>query len=247
MIDADRNVPVHIINLDRDAERLKTFMHRNDFLQVVRPDAVEGRNLDRDELARTGMIHRDLRYTNPALGNAHSHIGLWTKAADEDVCVTIAEDDAIFSRDFHAGARTILDALPSDWDVVLWGVNFDAFLWLEVVEGVRCKLQFEQDDLRARVAEFRDRAGLNVPLRLRHSFGVMAYTVSPLGARNLMKICLPLSNQLIEFPGYGVVIENNTIDAAMNAAYPSLKAFVCIPPLAISENRHESSTIQGEK
>lgn len=63
MIEAHRNVPVHIINLDRDAERLKTFMHRNDFLQVVRPDAVEGRNLDRDELARTGMIHRDLRYT----------------------------------------------------------------------------------------------------------------------------------------------------------------------------------------
>ncbi|WP_425285104.1 glycosyltransferase family 25 protein [Methylobacterium phyllosphaerae] len=75
-------------------------MHRNDFLQIVRPDAVEGRNLDRDELARTGMIHRDLRYTNPALGNAHSHIGLWTKAADEDVCVTIAEDDAIFFERF---------------------------------------------------------------------------------------------------------------------------------------------------
>ncbi len=76
MIDADRNIAVHIINLDRDAERLKTFMHRNDFIQVVRPDAVEGRNLDRDELARTGMIHRDLRYTNPAWAMHTPIIGL---------------------------------------------------------------------------------------------------------------------------------------------------------------------------
>jgi glycosyl transferase family 25 len=69
----------------------------------------------------------------------------------------------------------------------------------------------------------------------------MAYTVSPSGAKALMDICLPLRDTLIPFVGYGVVIENETIDSMMNQAYPQLKAYVCMPPLAISENRHETS------
>lgn len=236
---------VHVINLDRDVERLATFSRLNDFIHIMRPRAEEGKLLDRDQLARSGMIERDLSYTNPALGNAHSHISLWIKASQENICVTVAEDDAIFSRNFDFGFRETMKVLPADWDIILWGYNFDAFLWVEILEGVRCKMQFEQNDLRARISEFRSRPSLQVPLRLRHSFGVMAYTISPSGARNIMKICLPLSNRLIDFPGFGVVVENRTIDAAMNAAYPKIKAFACVPPLAMSENRHETSTVQG--
>jgi glycosyl transferase, family 25 len=236
-------VRVHLINLDRDRERLNRFHDLNAHLpDVVKPLAIEGRRLDREVLQELGYITPNLSYNNAALGNAHSHIELWRKSVESNQPTTIAEDDAIVARDFVTAYDDFLRKVPSDWDIVLWGWNFDAFLWVEIPEGVSsCKIQFNQNELRQNVEIFRTRKVSHVPLRLRHSFGIMAYTVSPAGAKALMDICLPLRDTLIEFSGYQVVIENKTIDAVMNQAYPRIKAYVCMPPLAISENRHETS------
>jgi GR25 family glycosyltransferase involved in LPS biosynthesis len=234
---------VHLINLDRDRARLERFRELNAHLpEIIRPPAIEGRRLDRLELEKLGYIAKPLSYNNSALGSAHSHIELWRKAVEKKSAITVAEDDAIFARHFVESYDGFLQRLPTDWDIVLWGWNFDAFLWVEIPEGVSpCKIQFSQDELRRNIEIFRARPAIHAPLRLRHSFGIMAYTVSPSGAKSLMDICLPLRDTLITFAGYEVVIENKTIDAMMNQAYPRLKAYVCMPPLAVSENRHETS------
>jgi GR25 family glycosyltransferase involved in LPS biosynthesis len=234
---------IHVISLERDHERIKRFLTGNAHLPaIVRPPAIEGRKLDRDLLERTGYISKPLSYNNAALGNAYSHIELWCKAVESGEAVTIAEDDAIFAPNFSSASAEVLCKLDADWDIILWGWNFDAFLWLEIPEGVStCKLQFDQQELRKNIEVFRSRGFSYNPLRLRNSFGLMAYTISPTGAKSMMEICLPLQDTLIEFDGFGVVIENKTIDAIMNRAYPRLKAYVCMPPLAVSENWHETS------
>lgn len=236
---------VHLINLDRDQERLRLFRERNPHIAFERPHAVLGGDLDRAALAESGMIARHLRYSNPSLGNAFSHVSLWSKAVAMETPVTIAEDDAIFARSFVPQADAFIRNLPGDWDLVLWGWNFDAHLWVELFGGVRMKASFDQDDLRQRISEFQADDAARAAIRLRHSFGVMAYTVSPRGGKGLIDHCLPLVNATIRFPGFDFQIDNKTIDCAMNRAYPKLKAFACFSPLAMSENRHETSTIQG--
>ena len=234
---------VYLINLERDKERLARFREVNRHLRRIhRPPAIEGRSLDRRHLQNVGEISHDLSYNHASLGNAHSHIELWRLAVEKRTSITIAEDDAVFARNFLTASKAFSGLLPADWDIVMWGWNFDAYLWVEMPEGVaRCKMTFKQEDLRQNIEAFRGGSSHPTPVRLRHSFGIMAYTVSSVGGEKLLATCLPLHNVLIPFPGFDVVIENKSIDCMMNMAYPKMKAYVCMPPLAASENLHETS------
>ncbi len=238
---------IHVINLDRDAERLEKFLRLNAHVgEIHRAVAIEGARLDRAALEREGFSERHLRYSDGSLGNAHSHMTLWRQAVERGSVTTIAEDDAVFAKHFSEASASFLAGLPEDWDVVLWGWNFDAFLWAEIPEGVsRCKLEFNQDDLRRNLEAFRNGRHAHVPVRLRHAFGTLAYSISPRGARAMLDACLPLKNRRVEFSGFDVVIENRSFDSMMNAVYPQLKAYVCMPPLAVSENRHETSNTRA--
>jgi hypothetical protein len=63
----------------------------------------------------------------------------------------------------------------------------------------------------------------------------VAYSVSPKGARSLLKYCLPLRKRFIPFPGTGIVANDDGIDCVMCGAYSSMQAFVCIPPLVLHD------------
>jgi hypothetical protein len=102
-------------------------------------------------------------------------------------------------------------------------------------------LNFDQDALRENLEVFRRAEVAHAPIRLRHAFGTVGYSVSPAGAAALLKMCLPLARQFIRFEGFGIGIPNNGIDCMMNMAYPKLKAYVCMPPLVVSENRQDIS------
>jgi hypothetical protein len=76
--------------------------------------------------------------------------------------------------------------------------------------------------------------------RLAHSFGSQAYSLSPQGARKLLAFCLPLKKQLVSFPGAAIVIEDVGLDSAMNDAYETMQAFLCLPPLVIQDEAQHS-------
>jgi hypothetical protein len=76
-----------------------------------------------------------------------------------------------------------------------------------------------------------------LPFRLHHAFGLMGYSISPGGARVLLDTCLPLTDGDIELDDRGIKIHNGALDCVANAAYRVMKAYVCIPPLVVSENR----------
>ena len=238
-----QSMRIHLINLDRSTERLAKFQRRNAHLHdVVRFSAVDGRLLDREKLIKEGVIAGDCGYTPGNLGSAMSHISLWRLAVDEQQAVTIAEDDGIFSGNFEARSKECLASLAADWDIVLWGFNFNAFVWIDLLPRVStATMQFFQDQLQRNIDNFKDLEIKPTLLRLRHLFGIPCYSVTPKGARALLDLCLPLNSALIDFPGFDVRIENNGLDFAMNVAYPSLNAFVCIPPLVVAENRGEAS------
>jgi glycosyl transferase family 25 len=236
-------MPIYVINLDRDHERWRLFRDMNARAGAfTRYSAVDGREADRAALERDGVIDGDLTYNNGQLGCALSHLALWRSAAAENRVVTAIEDDAILAANFMSAHDDFVSRLPEDWSIVLWGWNFDRSVWAEIPEGVaKSVLTFDQDALRENIEIFRRSETAHAPVRLRHAFGSLAYSVSPAGADALLHMCLPLSRKFIRFEGFGIGIPNNGIDCMMNTAYPKLKAYVCMPPLAVSENRQDIS------
>lgn len=239
---------IHLINLDRSAERLSRFQAVNAHLvNVIRFPAVDGRKQDIASLIADGTIDRILattHYTPGAIGAALSHVALWTKAIDEQKSITICEDDAIFNINYVQSSQSLIETLPAYWDFILWGWNFDANLLIDLIPGVSaCLCNFDQASMVAGIEVFRKQDIVPRPLTLLRAFGIPCYSISS-GAQVLKSICFPIRAAEIYFPGINRRITNVGIDVVMNNAYPNMKAYVAFPPLVITENERDASTIQ---
>jgi len=247
---------IHLINLDRSKDRLAAFVDANKHLtSVSRVPAVDGATLDiaslvaKDTIA-DGLVASEF-YTVGALGAAFSHLSMWQTAIETNAVLTVAEDDGIFHGQFETLAPNLLQKLPSDWDLISWGWNFDLFMCFEMLPGVsHCLAQFEQDRMRAGVEVFQKQAIDPQMFKLIWQFGTPCYTISPKGAQALLDRSLPLRPTTTAFPPGARVqpgagnFRNVGIDSVMNGAWSELNAFVCFPPLVISKNESAKSTIQ---
>jgi len=236
--------PIHLINLDRSTERLRHFRERNGHLEnIVRVPAVDGSAVDREALIRAGYITRDLPYGSETLGCAMSHLKLWEMAASQDQSITIFEDDIVIARQFEKRAREVMSVLPDDWGIIQWGYILNpTYVWVDLGisrVSLRCygRPGYQgEEGLRKFQAEEYSAA----PLRLLHSFGAQGYSISPKGARAALEYCLPLRKRLIEFPDAGVTTLDRGIDVALDGVYPTMKAYICVPPLLTAEHEQES-------
>ena len=247
-LELDEVGEIHLINLDRSVERLARFHDRNPHLQrVTRISAVDGRLVDRRQLVADGVITESLPYEAGALGCAMSHIGLWRKAVREHRRITIFEDDAVSSDHFYEETRRVLSEIPENWDLVQWGYIYNPlFIWVDL--GVaKARLRFYDDRYQGRSDQFQRDRNPPRPLKLAHSFGTQAYSVSPRGAQALLDQLLPLSGKLVTFPGAGVTNEDSGIDVAMCACYESMKAFICVPPLIVQDDQIVSDRMVTNK
>jgi glycosyl transferase family 25 len=236
---------MHVINLDRASERLGVFRDRNQHIpDIARFSAIDGRDADKARLAAAGLIAPSLPYTDGALGNALSHIALWRRTVESGSPAMIIEDDAILSHHLLPSAEKLLATLRDDWDLVLWGWNFDAFIWLDLLPGAsRAIVRLYQEDARRNSAAFQRIDVPRAAARVLHFFGTACYSVSPKGARALLDYCVPLRPLLIDFDGFGITMQNRTLDAMLNGICPRLRAFACVPPLALPENDHSRSMV----
>lgn len=239
---------IALINLDRTPDRLREFVRLNGHLDgVTRYSAIDGNAIDTDAYVAQRLIDPAIlaTYAKGMLGNACSHLALWEMVARDGRVVTVCEDDAILSRHFAACADGLLNLLPADWDFVLWGWNFDSWLYFDMMPGVSpCLAAFDQDAMRAGVDKFLDHAPTPRLFRLLRAFGCPCYSVSPKGAGILRRHCIPIRPMPVYFPGLDRTVANNGIDIMMNDIYPRMKAYVSFPPLAITPNRHDLSTSQ---
>jgi GR25 family glycosyltransferase involved in LPS biosynthesis len=239
-------VQIHLINLDRRVDRLAEFTRVNAHVAAIeRVAAVDGSTVDRQRLVDSGTIASDLAYTQGAIGCALSHMGLWRKAVAHAQPITIAEDDAVLHLQFDSLAVGLISTLPADWDLVLWGWNFDSILAFDLLPGISpCVARFDQNQLRNATAKFQTRALSPRAYRLLRAFGSVCYSVSPAGANKLLTQSLPIRPMTVAFPTVDPAFPNLGIDIVMNAAYSHIAAFVSFPPLVVTCNDRAISTVQ---
>jgi GR25 family glycosyltransferase involved in LPS biosynthesis len=236
--------PLYVISLERTPQRWRAFEAANaGGPTYTRFDAVDGLKLDPAELISSGIMTGDLSYTPGALGCALSHITFWRACAAAHGPITVCEDDAIFHPDFSRRAAAAADIQP-EFDLILWGWNFNAILAGELFDGAPFAMGFDQDRMRQSVPAFRNDRPTPTLLRLHRAFGTLCYTLSPKGAAKLLTHCLPLAPRRVFFPLLNRESDNTGIDIPMNAAYPEIAAYAAFPPLALTLNQTALSTVE---
>jgi len=238
---------IRVINLDRSKDRLLTFETLNSRLnfKFLRFSAVDGKDVARGPLVDRGIITADLYYGDGALGCALSHLALWDLVIEQNQSLTVCEDDAIFNRGFDVAAESLLNALPGDWHLILWGWNLDSILLFDMIPGVSpCLGIFNQERMRMGIDAYQSATLMPRAFRLARAFGTVGYSVSPMGARVMKQHCLPLRNLEVFFPGLERALPNSGLDIMLNDAYPRINAYVSFPPLIITKNLHSISTVQ---
>ncbi|MGH6802998.1 MAG: glycosyltransferase family 25 protein [Methyloceanibacter sp.] len=240
-------VDLYLINLARSHQRLEEFeQHNKGTIAYSRFAAVDGKLVSRADLTDKGIVLPGVNYSDGAIGCALSHLGLWELASKEGKIITVCEDDAIFNKNFTEIQSKLLTNLGSNFDLVLWGWNFDSILAFDLLPGVSpCLARFDQASLRTSVDKFRDANFSPKLFRLHRAFGIPSYTVSPVGAEKLKETCFPIRSLNVFFPGLNRALPNNGIDIPMNEAYPRMRALVSFPPLVVTKNDHSTSTVQG--
>jgi len=238
---------VKVISLERSIERRNLFKNNNPYLDYEFINGIDGKLLKNDDIYNLSNFINPLPFPSMgAYGAALSHLSLWDRAIEEKAPITIAEDDAIFRYDFHLRSEEIILQLPVDWDIVLWGWNFDSILsLLSMMSFSPAVVLFNQDMIRNNIDKFKLEKTNSYPLRLDKCFGIPAYTISPKGAGLFKSLCFPLKNFELFFPVLNKNIPNTGIDIAMNKVYSTTASFVSFPPLAITKNEHNISTIQN--
>jgi glycosyl transferase family 25 len=232
-----------VINLDRTPERMRNFIETNPHLShAIRFSAIDGKLVSRSKLVESGQFREPIFYSDGALGNMLSHRGVWEIAAARDNYLTVFEDDAIVHQDFTARASKLIEALKSDWDIVLWGWNFDESMSFDIFPGVPCLAHFSQSDLRALSHKIQKMDFAPTLHKLRYAFGTMAYSISPKGAQKLLNLTVPNEPFLCRVPLFHLEVENTGTDSVMTVLYNQLDAFACLPPLVVTRNLHAQST-----
>lgn len=238
-----------VISLRSTPERLDAFRSRNSFRDDIEVfDAIDGKSLDLNPGVANAIFAPGLKYGAGAAGCAMSHRELWMRAARSQEPITVCEDDAVLHREFATQSAQVIDFVGADWDFILWGWNFDAPVVADLVPALGpCGMQFNQQNLRSNWRSYIGAPIRCAALRLRSVFGIPCYSISPNGARKFLSRCFPLREFAWTVPGFGNKVSNYGIDVALCALYQDTASFVCFPPLALSENDHAASTVQGPR
>ncbi|GAB6968495.1 hypothetical protein JCM25156A_25330 [Komagataeibacter kakiaceti JCM 25156] len=211
---------------------------------MKRFSAIDGNAIDRDELINRGIISADCIYTNPAIGNALSHISLWSGVMESGKTACIFEDDAILCRNFEEQYEKILNTIDSDWEIILFGYNTDALLALDMVPSIlEGAFVFNNTKFKKNVGQFSSRNITTQTIKLREAFGLCGYAISPRGAARLTGAIIPLRRMELTINIMDGSCHNGSLDNFLCAAYTEMNAYCCVPPLCVSENDKSRSTI----
>jgi len=238
--------PIKVISLERSIDRRNAFREYNSHINFEFFDAVDGAKLTDEFFATSTLFEKELPYTVGAYGCVLSHLALWEEAIKLNKTLTVAEDDAIFRFDFEEQSFELINSLSPDWDIIVWGWNFDSILSLHIMPNISpAVVLFGQEQLRESIVNFQILQQKPSMFRLDKCFGTPAYSISPAGAKRFKALCFPVKNFKVYYPVINKELPNEGVDSAMNRIYRLTNSYCCFPPLAVTKNEHAFSTVQN--
>jgi GR25 family glycosyltransferase involved in LPS biosynthesis len=237
-------VKLHVINLDRSADRFEEFKNANHHVQAERFVAVDGAAQSAADLVAKGLVAPDLSYSVGAIGAALSHLRLWEMSIQENAPLTVCEDDVVLHSKFEEASASIIGQLPA-WDIVLWTWSFRTAVYFDLLRGGgSCLALCDFQEMNRNPRRYQETGHSFTLYPLYRTFGAMCYSISPQGAAKLRSAALPLRPLSVRVPLLDQPVANTGIDVVMCEQYDKVSAYVCFPPMAVPAEKHPT-TIQG--
>jgi GR25 family glycosyltransferase involved in LPS biosynthesis len=231
-----------VINLEREPGRLANFLARNDQtkIPIEHFKAIDGAKLTSIDAT---ILTRGAFYTLGATGNAMSHLALWKECVSSDTNFVIFEDDAHIRHDLSCQLHNICE--HCDWDLIMLGYNMNTTIELNISPDIDLAARFS---VRFPSIKHLDAfVKMTEPIalcRLRLAFGLGGYAVTPKGAALLTEKCFPLDNHPIYLSNENRSVPAFGLDCMMIAVYPTMRAYLCLPPLVMTPNDRATSQVQ---
>lgn len=242
-----------VISLPRRFDRRERFeaWNRSQPLSFSYLPAADGDRVDRARLVESGLLAEGESNFGPgALGNAVSHAALWRDCAEGREPYLIFEDDACLRGDFWKHAKPLLERHLAAYDLITLGYNTDSVVALSGSDGVVSAMRFDES-IKQRPGYFERYARLHDVrpnlLRCVQFWGLLAYAVTPDGARALLSACMPLSSrETVHLFGEGRSLRPYGLDSMINLGLQRqrITAAACYPALALGPNSQLTSDIQ---
>ena len=242
--EADIGLNSVVISLKRSPDRLTAFRNRfgSSAERVGVLPGIDGDSLDVGRLLEQGFIHVSaLDWPRGQLGCSLSHLRCLLHCLSTNRPLLVFEDDAIASHQWQDELIPLLADAPADWDLLLLGCNLDSCLQLEWAENITITGLFQPKfPSSSQLQQALAAPGSRRWFGLRKAFGLAGYVVSPKGAARILEFALPLRTLPIHAPELPE-ISCFSLDGQLNALYPELSAWACMPPLVIGANHKPSS------
>lgn len=237
------NYKIYVINLKHRVDRKKFFLDHNQTFFPIFFDAIIGQDLDSQppEFFSAGSY-----------GCALSHFKLWEKCIELNEPIIICEDDAILHPLLHELTQKFMN---DDVDFIHFGCNYDSIVDVELSTHHRLISCFSNSIITEKdIDEFKSSHTDTHFFKLRNSFGMMCYLITPKGAKKLLSIdnIRELRWKSLYIPGLNRSINTYTLDCLLNYYYSKndecepINVYITLPPLAITQNdKTQSDCTEG--
>lgn len=179
------NYKVYVINLKHRIDRKKFFLNHNEAFLPIFFDAIIGKDLDSEPPEF---------FSSGSYGCALSHFKLWEECINLDEPIVICEDDAILHPSLFKTLENFIN-INDNIDIIHFGCNYDSILDVELSTNHRLISCFSNSIITEKdINEFKTSFSSSHFFKLRNSFGMMCYLITPKGAKKLLAILMILQH-----------------------------------------------------
>ncbi|MDI2091761.1 glycosyltransferase family 25 protein [Commensalibacter oyaizuii] len=245
-----------VIYTYKNQDALNSFHQANNHLNIsITPVEAHASNAQqRQKLITQNIITSDNQYSPYELSLTEAHISLWKHAVETQQPITIFESNAVTHKDFLSHQQRSL-LLHPNYELMIWGYDLNWNLCLKLLPSIPeaiynfCgnttqEIDTANNDL-IDVELYQKNIISPQIIKVLSFAGLGCYTISPKGAEQLLKLTLPIANDIApsyqdrphgtNFYAFSPIQHrsNKSLDIEVNRHLHILNAYISLPMIAV--------------
>ena len=235
---------IAVISLKRTPNRWKAFLQRNQQklrdCELIRVDGIDGNELLNSNIKNCLIApSANQNWSAGAIGIGLSHLLCWRLCYNKKSPLVVLEDDVVLAGSWKSQLKKLVN---KDTKMMLLGWNLDSMLRAEFSKQQEIISLFEPPyPSEEALTTILDSNDVRSSKRLRYSFGLPGYWITPETAEYLLSAIKPLDTLPLQLGRGFPEISTLGIDALLNLHYYKIGAEVVMPPLALALNNPTTS------